>query len=354
MPPDAADRRDYNSLRRHLPRPRSRSGDACDPPMAHDHLHHSEHAASRTRGRLTIAVCLCAAYMTAELVGGWVSHSLALLADAGHMFSDTAALGLSLFAAWIATQPPTSQRTFGYYRAEILTAMVNAATLLAMAGLILFEAWDRWQEPREIRSGVMLLIAVGGLAVNLAMLGVLHAGRHENLNVRGAWLHVLGDLLGSVAVIAAAIGLRVWQWTWIDPAASVVISLLIVFSSWSLLRETVHVLMEGAPASISVEDVRECLLSAPGVNGVHCLHVWTITSGLNSLSAHVVVDQERVGAAQLEEIRQIVQSRFPVGHITLQLEPDGFAACPDEEGGRCAMRPGNTPPCSQPAPSASR
>jgi len=319
--------------------------------MAHDHFHPAGHAAARSRGRLTVAVCLSAAYMAAEAVGGWFSHSLALLADAGHMLSDTAALGLSLFAAWIAAQPATSQRTFGYHRAEILTAMVNAATLLAMSGLILFEAWDRWREPHEIRTGVMLLIAVGGLIVNLAMLGVLHSGRHDNLNIRGAWLHVLGDLLGSVAVILAAIGLRVWQWAWVDPAASAVISLLIVFSSVSLLRETVRVLMESAPASISVEDVRECLLAAPGVSGVHCLHVWTITSGLNSLSAHVVVDQDRVGAAQLEELRHTVQHRFPVGHVTLQLEPEGFDACSDEEGGPCRIHAGNSPSGSNP-PSA--
>jgi cobalt-zinc-cadmium efflux system protein len=175
------------------------------------------------------------------------------------------------------------------------------------------------------------------------MLGVLHSGRHENLNIRGAWLNVLGDTLGSVAVIVAAIGLRLWHWTWVDPAASVAISLLIVYSSWSLLRETVHVLMESAPTSIPVDDVRACLLASPGVSGVHCLHVWTIASGLNSLSAHVVVDRERVGAAELEELRHAVQHRFPIGHVTLQLEPEGFAACPDEEGGRCEIRRGDAP-----------
>jgi cobalt-zinc-cadmium efflux system protein len=306
--------------------------------MAHGHIHHVEQAATQPRGRLAAAVCLSATYMAAEAIGGWLSHSLSLLADAGHMLSDTAALGLSLFAVWIATQPATAQRTFGYHRAEILAALVNATTLIAMAGLILFEAWDRWRKPHEIHTGVMLGVALGGLAVNLAMLGVLHAGRHGNLNVRGAWLHVLGDTLGSAAVITAAIGLRVWHWTWLDPAASAAISLLIVYSSWSLLRETVHVLMEGAPASISVDDVRECLLAAPGVSGVHCLHVWTITSGLNSLSAHVVVDRDRVGAAQLSELRHAVQHRFPVGHVTLQIEPEGFAACPDEEGGQCQIR----------------
>jgi cobalt-zinc-cadmium efflux system protein len=312
--------------------------------MAHDHVHHADHAATPRR-RLMAALCLAASYMAAEAVGGWLSGSLALLADAGHMFSDSAALGLSLFATWIALQPATPQRTFGFHRAEILAALANAAALIAIAGLVLFEAWDRWRTPREIHTGVMLGVALGGLAVNLVMLGLLHSGRHDNLNVRGAWLHVLGDTLGSVAVIVAAVCLRLRQWTWVDPAASAAISLLIVYSSWSLLRETVHVLMEGAPASIAVDDVRACLLAAPGVSGVHCLHVWTITSGLNSLSAHVVVDRDRVGAEQLEALRHAVQNRFPVGHITLQLEPEGFAACPDEEGGRCDVRGGIDPLC---------
>jgi cobalt-zinc-cadmium efflux system protein len=312
--------------------------------MPHDHVHRADYVALPRR-RLLAAVCLSASYMAVEAIGGWFSHSLALLADAGHMLSDTAALGISLFAAWIASQPATPQRTFGFHRAEILAALANAAALIAIAGLVLFEAWDRWRAPREIHTAAMFGVALGGLAVNLGMLALLHSGRHQNLNVRGAWLHVLGDTLGSVAVVVAAISLRLWRWTWVDPAASVAISLLIVYSSWWLLRETVHVLMESAPASISVDDVRACLLGAPGVSGVHCLHVWTIASGLNSLSAHVVVDRDRFGAVQLAALRHAVQLRFPVGHITLQLEPEDFAACPDEEGGRCEIRRADTPAC---------
>lgn len=315
--------------------------------MAHDHHSHAHAPAPHRRRQLLMALCLAIAYMLAEAVGGWISGSLALLADAGHMLSDAAALGLALFAVWIAGQPASSRRTFGYHRAEILSALVNAAALLAISGLILYEAWQRWRSPRDVDSILMLGIAAGGLAVNLTMLAVLHSGRDENLNLRGAWLHVLGDTLGSVAVIAAALALRFRGWTWVDPAASAAICLLIVYSSWRLLRETVHVLMEGAPASISVDDVRVCLLAAPGVRSVHCLHVWTISSGLNSLSAHVVVAPDKARESLLAELRHALEHRFPVGHITLQLEPEGFADCADAAGGPCQIG-GEAPPRSEP------
>ncbi len=301
----------------------------------HDHAHAHGHGAQRQRSRLTAALVLAAAFMAAEVIGGLLSNSLALLADAGHMLSDAAALGLSLFAVWIASQPPGPQRTFGYHRAEILAALVNGATLIAVSAAILYEAWERLREPPEIASGLMLWIAVGGLLVNGAMLWILHGGRNENLNLRGAWLHVLGDTLGSVGVIAAAICLRLFGWLWVDPVASALICVLIVFSSWRLLREAVSVLMESAPANIPVQDVRECLLGVAGVRDVHCLHVWRISSGIDSLSAHVVVDAQHAADAQLRALRQTLQQRFEVGHITLQVEPEGFTACSDREPGAC-------------------
>lgn len=305
----------------------------------HDHDHGHVHVRSARslgqRRRLIAALALAAVFMLAEVVGGLLSNSLALLADAGHMLSDAAALGLSLFAVWIASQPPGPQRTFGYHRAEILAALVNGATLIAVSAAILYEAWERLQEPPEIASGLMLWIAVGGLLVNGAMLWILHGGRNENLNLRGAWLHVLGDTLGSVGVIAAAICLRLFGWLWVDPVASVLICVLIVFSSWRLLREAVSVLMESAPANIPVQDVRECLLGVAGVRDVHCLHVWRISSGIDSLSAHVVVEQEQLGDLPLRVLRQTLQQRFEVGHITLQIEPEGFSACSDREPDAC-------------------
>jgi cobalt-zinc-cadmium efflux system protein len=314
----------------------------------HDHCARGTAAHARTnRNRLGIALCLAAAYMVAEALGGWLTNSLALLADAGHMFSDAAALGLSLFAAVMAARPATRQQTFGYLRAEILAALVNGAALLAVAAVILFEAWQRLWDPPQVRSGLMLAIAVGGLCVNLAALSVLHGGRHESVNLRGAWLHVLSDTLGSLGVIIAAACLAAFGWLWIDPAASILLSLLIVHASWALLRETVGILMESAPRTISVEDVRACLLAAPGVRDVHCLHVWTITSGLDSLSAHVVVDDDRLGADQLQRLRNVLASRFAVAHVTLQLEPSGFGACVDQRMEGCsAADPAS--PCAQP------
>jgi cobalt-zinc-cadmium efflux system protein len=316
----------------------------------HDHDHDHDHAprSAAQRRRLVAALTLAALFMGAEAVGGYLSNSLALWADAGHMLSDAAALGLSLFAVWIANQPPGQQRTFGYHRAEILAALVNGATLIAVSVAILYEAWERLTHPPAIQSNLMLGIAVGGLMVNGIMLWILHGGRHESLNLRGAWLHVLGDTLGSVGVIAAAVCLRIWGWLWVDPVASALIAVLIVYSSWRLVQEALSVLMEVAPASISVQAVRDCLLAAPGVRGVHCLHVWRISSGIDSLSAHVVVDADRNGDAQLQQLHKALQARFDVGHITLQLEPEGFAACRDSELDACSAAPIPAAQCRAP------
>lgn len=309
----------------------------------HDHDDHGAcgtgHAGIDRRKRLVFVLGLAAAYMVAEAIGGWISGSLALLADAGHMLSDVAALGLSLVAVWIASRPPTSQRTFGYQRAEILAALVNGALLLAVSGGILVEAWERWQSPTDIDTTTMLMIAVGGLIVNGIMLSVLHGGHQHDLSVRGAWLHVLGDTLGSVGVIAAAIGLKFGQLTWIDPLASAVICVLIVVSAISLLRETIDILMETAPATLAVADIRRCLLALPGVRDVHCLHVWRIASGRDSMSAHVVVDDDQWSADQLRRARAALQEQFAVDHITLQMEPLGFHECSDQTLEHCESHP---------------
>lgn len=303
----------------------------------HDHDHDHWHAAGAPgqQGRLAAALGLAVLFMGAEIAGGLISNSLALLADAGHMLSDAAALGLSLFAVWIAAQPASPQRTFGYHRAEILAALINGATLIAVSAGILYEAWERFSDPPPIASGMMLWIAVAGLLVNGGMLAILHSGRNESLNLRGAWLHVMGDTLGSVGVIVAAVCVRQWGWLWVDPLASMLICLLIAYSSWRLLKEAVAVLMESAPASIPVQEVRDCLLAVPGVRDVHCLHVWTIASGLVSLSAHVVTDGDRTSDVQLVRLREQLQRRFEVGHITLQLERPGFDACSDREAANC-------------------
>jgi len=262
--------------------------------------------------------------MLAEVAGGLVSNSLALLADAGHMLSDVAALGLSLFALWIAQRRPTSQRTYGYYRAEILAALVNGAALVVVAILIFIEAYRRLHDPPHVQGGLMMGIAVGGLVVNLVGLRILGPGREENLNLRGAWLHVLTDAMGSAGAIVA--GLLVWGfgWNWSDPLASVAIGLLVIYSSWRLLAEAVAVLMEGAPPGINVDDVRAAIAAVPEVIDVHDLHVWSITSGMESLSAHVVLSDVHAAPTVLADLRRMLHDRFGVGHITIQIEPEDF------------------------------
>ncbi|MEX0716393.1 MAG: cation diffusion facilitator family transporter [Planctomycetaceae bacterium] len=290
----------------------------------HDHHHaHAMHAAGNRR-RLALTLVLAACYMLAEFIGGIVTNSLALLADAGHMLSDVAALALSLFAVWIADRPAPARRTYGYYRAEILAALANGAALVAIALFIVVEAWERFQDPPEVRAPLMMAIAVGGLLVNLAGLLILHAGRHENLNIRGAWLHVLSDALGSVGAIAAGGLIWAFGWRWADPLASVLIALLVIYASWRLLAESVSVLMESAPRGIDVDEVFAALKETPGVLGVHDLHVWTITSGLDSLSAHVVIDGERTHHHVLADLRTMLHDRFGIDHITIQIEPEGF------------------------------
>jgi cobalt-zinc-cadmium efflux system protein len=289
----------------------------------HGHCHH--HGGSdRNRRRLALTLGLVALYMVAEVVGGLLSGSLALLADAGHMLSDAGALGLSLFALWIAQRPPTPSKTWGYYRIEILAALINGAALLALSVFILLEAVERIRQPAEVRAPLMMAVAAGGLLVNLVSLRILSGGKNDNLNMRGAWLHVLTDALGSVQAIVAGGLIWVYGWTWADPVASMLISLLVLYSAWGLLRETVGVLMEGAPRHIDVDEVRDCLICLPGILAVHDLHIWTITSGMESLSVHVVVDEGQSYSDALTEVRAILHNRFGIDHMTVQVEPAEF------------------------------
>jgi cobalt-zinc-cadmium efflux system protein len=293
--------------------------------LAHSHAH-DDHSRSRAdhRRRLAVTLALVAAYLIAEVLGGLWTGSLALLADAGHMFSDVAALTLSLFAIWLAQRPTSVERTFGYHRVEILAALANGVGLVTVALLILREAIERLSAPRDILGAPMLAIAVGGLLVNLAGLWMLHGGKDSNLNVRGAWLHVLSDALGSVGVIAAASLVWIFGWRWADPIASIGIALLVIFASWQLLRETVGVLMEAAPSHIDVDEVRRVLRETPGVLSIHDLHVWTITSGFVSLSCHVESSHEVADHELLAALQQILRERFAIDHVTIQVEPPGF------------------------------
>jgi cobalt-zinc-cadmium efflux system protein len=276
------------------------------------------------RRRLVLTLAFTSAYMLAEVVGGLWTGSLALLADAGHMFADVGALALSLFALWLAEQQAPPDRTYGYYRIEILAALANGAALIAVAGGLFLEAVERLAEPPPVLGGPMMLVALGGLAVNGLGLAVLHAGREDSLNLRGAWLHVLSDALGSVGAIGAGALIWAFGWSWADPVASILIGVLVVRSAWALVREAVAVLMEGAPGHIDVDEVRNALRSSDGVDSVHDLHVWTITSGLVALSCHVCAHDDVPARELLAQLQGLLRARFGIDHVTIQIEPPDF------------------------------
>jgi cobalt-zinc-cadmium efflux system protein len=264
--------------------------------------------------------------MVAEVAGGILSGSLALLADAGHMLSDTGALALSLFAIWIAQRPPNPKRTYGYYRVEILTALLHASSLLVIAVFLLFEAWERFFHPQEVKGPIMLAVASGGLVINLAGLWILHGGTKDNLNVRGAWLHVLTDALGSVGAIISAILVWAFHIQAADAVASVAISLLVVYSAWPLLGQAVAILMESAPHHIDVDEVRDAMAGTPGVLEVHDLHIWSITRGLECLSGHVVTQPDENREELLGSLQHTLKTRFGIDHVTIQIEVAGCDA----------------------------
>jgi cobalt-zinc-cadmium efflux system protein len=269
-------------------------------------------------------------YMAAEIAGGLLTGSLALLADAAHMASDAAALGLALFAIWFARRPSGARHTYGYLRTEILAALANGAALVAVSLIVLGEAWQRLRAPVEVAGMPMTVVAAGGLLVNLASLALLHDRRADSLNLSAAWLHVLSDTLGSLQAVLAGLLIYFLGWRWADPVASIVIALLVIASAWGIVKESVAVLMESAPSHLDVDEVRDAILAIEGVSGVHDLHVWTITSGLHALSAHVDVREGFEPAALLAEIRGGLHARFGLDHLTIQLEPAGF-----EERGTC-------------------
>jgi cobalt-zinc-cadmium efflux system protein len=295
---------------------------------AHKHSHAHSHApssrASRSKRKLLWVLALTAAYTLAEAVGGWLSGSLALLADAGHMLADVAALALALAAVWFASRPATPNKTFGYYRLEILAALTNGVVLVLIALVIFYEAYQRFHAPREVETSLMIPVAAGGLLVNLVCAWLLHGDHHDDLNVRGAWLHVLGDALGSVGAIVAGVLMSLYGWYQADPIFSAAIALLIVWSSWHLIRESTNVLLEGTPAHINLASVEESISETEGVERVHDLHVWTITSGREALSAHVVHAHGVAPRELLIELRAKLHERFGVDHLTIQMETSDF------------------------------
>ncbi len=278
-------------------------------------------SAARThRDRLVAVLGLTLAVLVVEAVGGYLSNSLALLADAAHMFTDVAGISLALLAIWMAGRAADRTKTFGYLRLEILAAVANAVLLFGVAAFVLYEAWRRLSAPPEIASGLMLAVALVGLAANGVSLWLLRDGQRLSLNVRGAYLEVLGDFAGSAAVIVAALVIMATGWTAADATASALIGLLILPRTWRLLREAVDVLLEATPRGLDMAEVRAHILEAPGVADVHDLHAWTITSGMNVVSAHVVLDEGADPPAVLDHLCQCLSGIFDIEHSTFQLE----------------------------------
>jgi cobalt-zinc-cadmium efflux system protein len=297
--------------------------------MGHGHSHALTTAGGAHRRRLVVVLVLTLAVLAAEIAGALVSGSLALLADAGHMATDAAGIALALAAVSLAQRPARGRRTFGWQRVEILAAVANGLLLLGVAGYVLVAAVRRIGHPPEIGSGLMLAVAVVGLVVNLGSLAVLHGGRGASLNLRGAYLEVLADALGSVAVILAAVVIVTTGWTPADIVASAVIGCLVVPRAWLLLREAFDVLLEAAPRGVDLEDVRAHILGVDGVLDVHDLHAWTITSGLPVLSAHVVVTDDALvaghGGRVLDALCACLGDHFALEHCTFQLEAETHA-----------------------------
>lgn len=292
--------------------------------MAHLHRHpHTNHDHRATTRTLAIALALTAGYTLAEALGGYWSNSLALLADAGHMLTDSLALALAWFAAWAATRPPDPRRTFGYQRAEILAALLNGTLLIVIAGSIALEAWQRAGEPPPVDAGLMALVAGGGLVVNLVAAWLL-GGQGRGLNLRAAYLHVLGDLFGSVGTLAAAAAIAWRGWLWADPAISFVIAGVIVLGAIRLVLESVQVLMEAAPPHLNTAEIRARLAELPGVGGVHDLHIWSLRGELPLLSAHLVLDHGQTNSEVLRSATRLLNDSFGIAHVTLQIEPPDF------------------------------
>ena len=293
--------------------------------MSPHHHSHSPHEAGRpdaTR-RLALVLGLTAVYAVAEVIGGWLSNSLALLADAGHMLTDIVALALALLAAWTSRRPPDSTRTYGYQRLEILAALFNGVVLVCIALFILIEAWERFLVPRQVDFTLMATVAAGGLLVNIVGAWLL-GGHGHGLNVRAAYLHVLGDLLGSIGALTAAALIGLFGWYWADPAASIVIGLIIVVNAVRLLLESTNVLLEGAPSHVKTDDVRRCLSDTPGVCEVHDLHLWSLGGESPLLTAHLVLDHSVPGDQVLREATRALQQRYGITHSTLQVEPPDY------------------------------
>ena len=305
--------------------------------MEHDHNHGHDHShnhtikSSKQKKALGFVLVLTFIFMIVEAVAGFYTESLALLSDAGHMLTDVFALSLAFFAIWFAEKPPTSTKTFGFYRAEILAAFFNSLLLFAISFAILFEAYKRIQTPEEVKSVEMTIVAVVGLIINLINALILFKYQSGNLNIRGALYHVISDALGSVGAITAGIIMITTQWYYADSLVSILVSLLIIRVAWGLFKDSSHILLEGTPKGIDLDAVQECICAQDGVVSAHDLHAWTLTQGFEAFSAHLVVENMENTEDIISKIKQDLSDKFNINHVTLQLE---IEEC-DEANGPC-------------------
>lgn len=288
---------------------------------------HAHTPAGANKRNLTIVFALTTVYLAAEVVGGIATHSLALLADAGHMLTDVAGLALALLAIRFAERPATPERTYGYYRVEILAALTNAVVLIGISIYILFEAWERFRNPPKVASGTMLAVASIGLVINIISVFILRRGSEHSLNMKGAYFEVMSDMLTSIGVIVAGAIMLTTGWYYADPLISAGIGLFILPRTWLLLREAVGVLLEGTPSDVNLTAVRDEIGRLPGVREIHDLHVWTLTSGVNAMSAHVVVVDTSMHDEVLTAVHDLLTKNFPIAHVTVQIENAGWRDC---------------------------
>ncbi len=288
--------------------------------MGSNHDHGTNTRGNGRQSRLGFALILTALYMVAEAVGGWLANSLSLIADAAHMLTDVAALSLTIFAFWFAGRPATSRKTYGYYRIEILAAFINGVILVLLSIGVIYEAVIRWQAPPPVKGLELTIVAVGGLVVNIIVAKLLHSDHKHDLNMHGAWLHVMGDLLGSVAAIGAGALILAFGWLWADALCSVLISIVIIYGAWKLVSESVNVLLEGTPRHIDLASVESVMRETQGVAGIHDLHVWTISSGIEALSVHINHDDNVSHSDLLVSVRERLHDRFGIDHLTIQME----------------------------------
>ena len=289
--------------------------------MTHSHI---ESGAGRNRKRLQVSLILTAAYCVTEVVAGWATGSLALLADAGHMLTDVGGLGLALFAIHMADRPSTAERTYGYYRIEILAALTNAIVLIGISVWVLGEAYERFRHPQPVASIPMLLVAIVGLVVNAVSIWNLRSSADESLNLKGAYFEVLSDAISSVGVMVAAAVMWWTGWPDADPIVSAGIGLFILPRTVKLMTDAVGVLLEGTPSDVNIAELRSAIGAIRGVAGVHDLHVWSLTTGVNAMSVHVVASEGNDFGALLSRVGKCTSHRFRIAHVTVQIEPPGW------------------------------